>query len=519
MQAAAAEGTTPEAADAANPGGARQRRHRPNRRRAGGRGVERDRHLHDDHPLLPALVRGHRALRRGVRHLQHALDHGRAADAGVRDPAHARRVAATGAEVRDPRGARDRPRRLHRRPVRRPRARRRAERALQGAEPRPAADPDGLRDAHDRRLAARRHARDAGRRPLPGDPRDPGASDRRGSRGRDDAARTLRALHAVHRERRRRARGARARLRDARRRHRHRRPIRPARHRCPRAVHRGRDALVAARAAARAPRRHPRAATRRRGRQDRRAKRAAQPGPHGRDRGRADDRDRARDVHLRPRQRPARVEQRRDRAPDPVRPDRHVAGRLLRVPGCRRRRRRRRGRRRDGQQRPPGHRADRRRRREPHRPGRPDHRGLRLPLGGGLGRGAHAARRRRRAAAEQRRRGSETSPSATPSPCAPPDNRSKDFVVRGIYEGSPFYPLLGSASISQEAFDELYDRPRNRFTLLNVADDARRRRRASRARSRASRTPASRRGRSGSTRRIRRSSSSCCCSTSCSRSP
>jgi putative ABC transport system permease protein len=49
-----------------------------------------------------------------------------------------------------------------------------------------------------------------------------------------------------------------------------------------------------------------------------------------------------------------------------------------------------------------------------------------------------------------------------------PDNQRKAFVVRGIYEGSPFYPLLGSASISQEAFDELYERPRNRFTLLNV---------------------------------------------------
>ena len=51
------------------------------------------------------------------------------------------------------------------------------------------------------------------------------------------------------------------------------------------------------------------------------------------------------------------------------------------------------------------------------------------------------------------------------------DNERKDFVVRGIYEGSPFYPLLGTASISQKAFDELYDRPRNRFTLLNVAGD------------------------------------------------
>jgi putative ABC transport system permease protein len=51
------------------------------------------------------------------------------------------------------------------------------------------------------------------------------------------------------------------------------------------------------------------------------------------------------------------------------------------------------------------------------------------------------------------------------------DNRTKDFVVRGIYEGSPFYPLLGTASISEQAFDNLYDRPRNRFTLLNVAGE------------------------------------------------
>jgi len=48
------------------------------------------------------------------------------------------------------------------------------------------------------------------------------------------------------------------------------------------------------------------------------------------------------------------------------------------------------------------------------------------------------------------------------------DNRKQDFVVRGIYDGSPFYPLLGTASVSQAAFDELYKRPRNRFTLINV---------------------------------------------------
>jgi putative ABC transport system permease protein len=48
------------------------------------------------------------------------------------------------------------------------------------------------------------------------------------------------------------------------------------------------------------------------------------------------------------------------------------------------------------------------------------------------------------------------------------DNETREFTVRGIYEGSPFYPLLGTASISRDAFDGLYERPRNRFTLLNV---------------------------------------------------
>jgi putative ABC transport system permease protein len=51
------------------------------------------------------------------------------------------------------------------------------------------------------------------------------------------------------------------------------------------------------------------------------------------------------------------------------------------------------------------------------------------------------------------------------------NNQTQEFTVRGIYEGSPFYPLLGSASVSQQAFDELYERPRNRFTLVNVEGD------------------------------------------------
>ena len=51
------------------------------------------------------------------------------------------------------------------------------------------------------------------------------------------------------------------------------------------------------------------------------------------------------------------------------------------------------------------------------------------------------------------------------------DDKRARFVVRGIYQGSPFYPLLGSVSVSQQAFDELYDRPRNRFTLINVKEN------------------------------------------------
>jgi putative ABC transport system permease protein len=47
-------------------------------------------------------------------------------------------------------------------------------------------------------------------------------------------------------------------------------------------------------------------------------------------------------------------------------------------------------------------------------------------------------------------------------------DETREFVVRGVYDGSPFYPLLGSASVSQQAFDDLYERPRNRFTLVNV---------------------------------------------------
>ena len=53
-----------------------------------------------------------------------------------------------------------------------------------------------------------------------------------------------------------------------------------------------------------------------------------------------------------------------------------------------------------------------------------------------------------------------------------PSARTADLVVRGIYKPPPFFPLLGSASISQAAFDSLYERPRNSFVFVNTANDS-----------------------------------------------
>jgi putative ABC transport system permease protein len=47
-------------------------------------------------------------------------------------------------------------------------------------------------------------------------------------------------------------------------------------------------------------------------------------------------------------------------------------------------------------------------------------------------------------------------------------NRTADVRVFGLYEPHPFYPLLESLSVSTELFDQLYDRPRNRWTWVNV---------------------------------------------------
>jgi putative ABC transport system permease protein len=46
--------------------------------------------------------------------------------------------------------------------------------------------------------------------------------------------------------------------------------------------------------------------------------------------------------------------------------------------------------------------------------------------------------------------------------------RGTTLEVAATYNPPPFYQLLGSVSILKSTFDELYDRPRNQFTFINV---------------------------------------------------
>ncbi len=138
---------------------------------------------------LPARVRWHRALRRLLRHRELAVDHDRPADARARHPAHARRLAAPGARLDHPRGARRRRPRLRDRAVPRAPAR---EGALLALRPRRVHAPEHrarLRDADGDRRAARGNPRHAHREPAACDPRDARAPRRRRARGRDPPAR------------------------------------------------------------------------------------------------------------------------------------------------------------------------------------------------------------------------------------------------------------------------------------------------------------------------------------------
>jgi putative ABC transport system permease protein len=58
-----------------------------------------------------------------------------------------------------------------------------------------------------------------------------------------------------------------------------------------------------------------------------------------------------------------------------------------------------------------------------------------------------------------------------PFPLRTAAGRRTLLVVKGIYKPPPFYPLLGSVSISNLTFDSIYDRKRNKFTFVNVAGD------------------------------------------------
>ncbi|HET9242760.1 MAG TPA: FtsX-like permease family protein [Gaiella sp.] len=52
------------------------------------------------------------------------------------------------------------------------------------------------------------------------------------------------------------------------------------------------------------------------------------------------------------------------------------------------------------------------------------------------------------------------------------EGTSQEATVKSIYKPPPFYPLLGHASVTIDAFDRLVDRPRNQYTFVNFADGA-----------------------------------------------
>ena len=213
----------------------------------GGRGPGRDRRVHLDHPHLLAHVRGRLALRGRVRHLQHLLDHGRAADAGVRDSAHDRGFAPAGAGGGDPRVARDRHRRLAHRPGSRAAPRRGDPGDVPALRLRAAVGRPCLRVAHGPRVDGRRRPRDACRRSLPGDPSDARAADRGRAGGSDAPSLADLAVRPLDRRARRGRCAGPARSRPVHRRPGDGRAPAVARRRRPAALHRRRARLAARR--------------------------------------------------------------------------------------------------------------------------------------------------------------------------------------------------------------------------------------------------------------------------------
>ena len=54
-------------------------------------------------------------------------------------------------------------------------------------------------------------------------------------------------------------------------------------------------------------------------------------------------------------------------------------------------------------------------------------------------------------------------------PLLTPSGKRLELEVKAIFEPPPFYPLLGSVSVTRATFDSLYERPRNAFTFVSVA--------------------------------------------------
>ncbi|HKB20488.1 MAG TPA: FtsX-like permease family protein [Gaiellaceae bacterium] len=50
------------------------------------------------------------------------------------------------------------------------------------------------------------------------------------------------------------------------------------------------------------------------------------------------------------------------------------------------------------------------------------------------------------------------------------NGKTVPLEVKGVYKAPPFYPLLGEVSISLPFFDQLYERPQNLYTFLDVKD-------------------------------------------------
>ena len=299
QRGARAAGHGDPAAEHSGPDGPAGRRRRCRRH-------ERVHHLPAD---VPARVRRHRALRRLLRHRQLPVDNDRAADSGARDPAHARRLAAAGAQLDRARGARRRCRRVRGRAVPRAAARQGTLPALRRGRVHAAEHRPRLRDAHGDRRAARGDRGDAPGQPAACDPRDTCAPRGCRARGRDASSRPLRTPAGRRRAAHGCCRVRRAGLRPLRRRPRHHGDpdLDGSRHAA--RLPRSRALLVASRASACPCSRVARHEDGRRGRITGAGQRATKPAADRVDRRGADDRARARDARRDARVRDHRVVQ------------------------------------------------------------------------------------------------------------------------------------------------------------------------------------------------------------------